>query len=165
MTSRGQSAETAPLRGWDVGFRLWVTAVSEVTGGIYLWNQIWVQVQKDPREWMENMKKRFQNKEERGGERGLDPWVQNSPWQPRGWQPTLVFLPGKSHGQRSLAGYSPWGPKNQTGLSDYTTTTTAGNVMMSLTYSLVMTYSGTSCVKQTVTCKSLTEELHTHTDL
>ena len=25
------------------------------------------------------------------------------------WQPTLVFLPGKSHGQRSLEGYSPWG--------------------------------------------------------
>ena len=25
------------------------------------------------------------------------------------WQPTPVFLPGKSHGQRSLAGYSPWG--------------------------------------------------------
>ena len=29
----------------------------------------------------------------------------------RGWQPTLVFLPGESHGQRSLAGYSPWGCK------------------------------------------------------
>ena len=27
------------------------------------------------------------------------------------WQPTLVFLPGKSHGQRSLVGYSPWGLK------------------------------------------------------
>ena len=27
------------------------------------------------------------------------------------WQPTLVFLPGESHGQRSLAGYSPWGCK------------------------------------------------------
>ena len=27
------------------------------------------------------------------------------------WQPTPVFLPGKSHGERSLAGYSPWGPK------------------------------------------------------
>ena len=27
------------------------------------------------------------------------------------WQPTPVFLPGKSHGQRSLAGYSPWGHK------------------------------------------------------
>ena len=32
------------------------------------------------------------------------------PWR-RKWQPTLVFLPGKSHGQRSLAGYSPWGHK------------------------------------------------------
>ena len=27
------------------------------------------------------------------------------------WQPSPVFLPGKSHGQRSLAGYSPWGRK------------------------------------------------------
>ena len=30
------------------------------------------------------------------------------PWRGK-WQPTPVFLPGKSHGQRSLAGYSPWG--------------------------------------------------------
>ena len=29
----------------------------------------------------------------------------------RKWQPTPVFLPGKSHGQRSLAGYSLWGLK------------------------------------------------------
>ena len=29
----------------------------------------------------------------------------------RKWQPTPVLLPGKSHGQRSLAGYSPWGCK------------------------------------------------------
>ena len=29
------------------------------------------------------------------------------PWR-RKWQPTPVFLPGESHGQRSLAGYSPW---------------------------------------------------------
>jgi len=27
------------------------------------------------------------------------------------WLPTPVFLPGESHGQRSLAGYSPWGCK------------------------------------------------------
>ena len=27
----------------------------------------------------------------------------------RKWQPTPVFLPGESHGQRSLAGHSPWG--------------------------------------------------------
>ena len=32
------------------------------------------------------------------------------PWRKR-WQPTPVFLPGKSHGQRRLAGYSPWGRK------------------------------------------------------
>ena len=32
----------------------------------------------------------------------------NVPWR-RKWQPTPVFLPGKSPGQRSLAGYSPWG--------------------------------------------------------
>ena len=32
------------------------------------------------------------------------------PWR-RKWQPTSVFLPGESHGQRSLAGYSPWGCK------------------------------------------------------
>ena len=31
-----------------------------------------------------------------------------------------IFSPGKSHGQRSLAGYSPWGHKSQTHLSNYT---------------------------------------------
>ena len=31
--------------------------------------------------------------------------------QRREWQPTPIFLPGKSHGQRNLAGYSPWGRK------------------------------------------------------
>ena len=35
------------------------------------------------------------------------------PWR-RKWQPTPVFLPGESHGQRSLVGYSPSGPKGQT---------------------------------------------------
>ena len=30
---------------------------------------------------------------------------------PRGGQPTPVFWPGESHGQRSLTGYSPWGCK------------------------------------------------------
>ena len=36
--------------------------------------------------------------------------VRKIPWR-RKWQPTPVFLPGKSHGQRSLEGYSPWGHK------------------------------------------------------
>ena len=35
-------------------------------------------------------------------------WVRKSPWR-RAWQPTLVFLPGESHGQRSLVGCHPWG--------------------------------------------------------
>ena len=37
---------------------------------------------------------------------GFDPWVGKIPWR-REWQPTPVFSPGESHGQRSLAGYSP----------------------------------------------------------
>ena len=41
---------------------------------------------------------------------GFDPWVGKSPWR-RAWQLTPVFLPGESHGQRSLAGYSPWSLK------------------------------------------------------
>ena len=44
------------------------------------------------------------------GDTGLDPWVRKIPWR-REWQPTPVFLPGKSHGQRNLEGYSPWGLK------------------------------------------------------
>ena len=38
---------------------------------------------------------------------GLEDHLEES-WK---WQPTPVFLPGKSHGQRSLEGYSPWGHK------------------------------------------------------
>ena len=44
------------------------------------------------------------------GDLGSIPWVGKIPWR-REWQPTPVFLPGKSHGQRNLAGYSPWGGK------------------------------------------------------
>ena len=41
---------------------------------------------------------------------GFDPWLGKIPWR-RKWEPTPVFLPGKSHGQKSLVGYSPWGHK------------------------------------------------------
>ena len=40
----------------------------------------------------------------------FNPWVGKIPWR-RKWQPTPVFLPGKSHGQRSLGGYNPQGHK------------------------------------------------------
>ena len=36
----------------------------------------------------------------------LNPWIGKIPWR-RKWQPTPVFLPGESYGQRSLVGYSP----------------------------------------------------------
>ena len=42
--------------------------------------------------------------------RGLDPWVRKILWR-RKWQPIPVLLPGKSHGQKSLVGYSPWSCK------------------------------------------------------
>ena len=38
----------------------------------------------------------------------FDPWARKMPWR-RAWQLTPVFLPGESHGQRSLTSYSPWG--------------------------------------------------------
>ena len=41
---------------------------------------------------------------------GFDPWVRKIRWR-RARRPTPVLLPGESHGQRSLVGYSPWGLK------------------------------------------------------
>ena len=41
---------------------------------------------------------------------GFHPWVGKIPWR-RVWQLSPVFLPGESHGQSCLAGYSPWGHK------------------------------------------------------
>ena len=54
-----------------------------------------------------------------------DTWVRKIPWR-RQWQPTPVILPGKLHGQRNLAGYSPWGCKEsdmteQLSLTNYDT--------------------------------------------
>ena len=43
----------------------------------------------------------------------VQPCVRKIPWTPA-WQPTPVFLPGETHGQGSLAGYSPWGHKEWT---------------------------------------------------
>ena len=40
----------------------------------------------------------------------FDPWVRKISWRMK-WQPTPVFLPGESHGQRSLVGDGPWGCK------------------------------------------------------
>ena len=50
------------------------------------------------------------NAEDTGRRCRLYPWFRKIPWRKK-WQTTPVFLPGKSHGQRSLVGYSPWGCK------------------------------------------------------
>ena len=47
----------------------------------------------------------------------FDPWVWKIPWK-RKWQPSPVFLPGKSHGQ-SLVGHSPWG-QNESDVTEAT---------------------------------------------
>ena len=44
------------------------------------------------------------------GKPGFNAWIGKIPWRKK-WQPTPVLLPGKSHGWRSLVGYSPWGRK------------------------------------------------------
>ena len=56
----------------------------------------------------------------------IDPWVRKILWR-RKWQPTSVFVPRKFHGQRRLAGYSPWGcrvGRNLATLPHYTCTHT-----------------------------------------
>ena len=47
------------------------------------------------------------------GDTEFDPSIRKIPWR-RKWHTTPVFVPGKSHGQRSLVGYSPWGHKSLT---------------------------------------------------
>ena len=72
----------------------------------------------------------------------FNPWVRKIPWR-REWQPTPVFLPGKSHGQRSLVGYSPWGCK-ELDRTEWllTLTNQLGTVMESVgvSFSLLMCY-------------------------
>ena len=46
------------------------------------------------------------------GDPGFDSWLGKIPWR-RKWQPTPAFLPGESHGQRSLVAYSPWDCKSR----------------------------------------------------
>ena len=45
-----------------------------------------------------------------------DPWIGKFPWR-RKWQPTPGILPGQPHGERSLVGCSPWGPKESDTIS------------------------------------------------
>ena len=54
------------------------------------------------------------------GDPGSIPELGRSFGEGNGTPPTPVLLPGKSHGWRSVVGYSPWGRKSRTRLSDFT---------------------------------------------
>ena len=64
---------------------------------------------------------------------GFDPWVGEIPWR-RAWQPTPVFLPGESHGQRSLMGYKPWGHRVGHNWVTFTFTFSGKNSTQALTW-------------------------------
>ena len=63
---------------------------------------------------------------------------QRSPGE-RAWQPSPVLLPGESHGQTSLAGYSPWGRK-ESGTTEHTYMDTASINIFFLFYAFIYLY-------------------------
>ena len=75
----------------------WHAAVHRVAKS---WTQLsdWTELKESACQWKRHRRHRF------------DPWVGKIPWR-RKWQPTPVFWPRKSHGQRNLVGYSPLGHK------------------------------------------------------
>ena len=74
--------------------------------------------------------------------RRFNPWVRKIP-QRREWQPALVFLPGKSHGQRSLVGYSPQGHK-ESGMTE-STQHTCTHLYGTIKLIIMEFYKGSSC--------------------
>ena len=93
-------------QGSLVGCRLWGCTESDTTEATQQQQQQWFSGKESTCQWRKP---------------GFDLWVGKILWK-RQWLPTLVFLPGKSHGQRSLMDYSPCGWKSRTWLSDWTHT-------------------------------------------
>ena len=85
----------------------------------------------------------------------MDPWVGKIPWG-KEWHPTPIFLPGESHGQRSLAGYSPWGRKESDMTERLTLTQAAiiaGNLYCACRHDDFHIKSYLFCCISTVTCR------------
>ena len=81
---------------WNCIVKMWLKFLVSLLLSIFIrlfLNTIW-----DLPRWLSGRRCRF------------NPWVGKSPLRKK-WQSSSVSLPGKFHGQRSLAGYSPWGPK------------------------------------------------------
>ena len=94
-----------------------ITIIAAVTGFLIHW-------------WLSGLRIHMQCRRHR--RRSFHPSVRKIPWR-RKWQPPPVFLPGKSHGQRRLASYRPWGHKE----SD----TTEANEQMAVVYFQLLTTS------------------------
>ena len=77
------------------------------------------------------------------GRAGFSPWFGKIPWR-REWQPTPVFLSGEFHGQRSLAGYSPWGYR-ELDMTEWLTHTDTWSLTCSKLNSFPHTKSSSSC--------------------
>ena len=77
---------------------------------------------------------------------GLDPQAEKISWR-RAWLPAPVFLSGKSYGQRSLAGYSPWGHKKvrHDWVTEYAHTPAGGPVVKTLPSNAGSGYGFDSC--------------------
>ena len=101
--------------GLNVGERKWDRVNENLQQSSWVSSLIWLNLEEFssgkcffcglPR-WLSGKESTYQCRKHR-----FHPWVRKIPWW-RKWQPTPVFLPGKSHGQRSLEGYSPWGCKS-----------------------------------------------------
>ena len=70
----------------------------------------------------------------------FNPWVGKIPWR-REWKPTPVLLLGESHGQRSLAGYSPWGCK-ELAMTEWPNSITSKETLPKLTVPMATFNSG-----------------------
>ena len=83
---------------------------------------------------------------------GFNPLVRKIPWR-RKWQPAPVSLPGKSHGQRRLVGYSPWVHKEldtTERLDTYTFLSTIGSFILRFDQYFKMMNSLIVCFKGTL---------------
>ena len=73
------------------------------------------------------------------------PWIGRIPWR-RKWQPTPVFLLGKSHRQRSLAGNSPWGHKELRKTEQLSTQTSLERSLKTVSGSTILWARRRSCL-------------------
>ena len=87
---------------------------------------------------------------------------QEDPWRKK-WQPIPVFLPGEFHGQKRLAGCSPWITKNQTWLSDFHFTSHSQGLDRCLPESPVKNAAGSP--RKDSTAKTQGHMRPTHTDV